>query len=93
MEVSIIESRHAKLEKIAPNEKILEKVSKFLDEPAKPVAVSKIGSTVSGILSGFFIIPLSNGIYDRINFFDQALVTSIIVSVIFIASVIILFGE
>ena len=93
MEVSIIESRHAKLEKIAPNEKILEKVSKFLDEPAKPVAVSKIGSTVSGILSGFFIIPLSNGIYDIINFFDQALVTSIIVSVIFIASVIILFGE
>ena len=92
METAINESRQGKLEKIAPDEKILETAADILDNPEESLATAKIGMTITAILSGVFIIPLSNVIYDRINFFPQALPVSIGLALLLIMLLMILFG-
>ena len=90
MEVALTESRHAKMEKLTQDN--IEFISEALDEPEKFLPVAKVGATLTAILSGLFIIPLSNRIYDAINFFEQALSTSIILALIFIFFTMILLG-
>ena len=92
MEVAITESKQGKLEKIVQDEKILEVITNLLDEPEKSLSVAKIGMTAVSILSGIFIIPLSNGFYDKLNFFEQALPVSIVLALFFVLFVIIFFG-
>lgn len=92
MATAITESRQARLEKISREEKILQAAEKILDRSEETLAAAKIGLKVTAILSGIFIVPLSNVIYDRINFFPQALPVSIILALIFMLFIMILFG-
>jgi len=93
MATAIVESRQGKLEKLAQDEKILKTAENILDRSEDALAAAKIGLTVTAIFSGVFIVPLSNVIYDRINFFAQALPISIVFSILLIMLLMILFGR
>lgn len=92
MEIAITESRQGKLEKIMQDEEVLQVAENILDKPEKYFAVTKIGMTVSAILAGLFIIPLSNSIYDLINLFELGVLVSILLSLAIILFLMILFG-
>ena len=92
MEIAITESRQGKLEKITQDEEVLRIAENILDKPEKYFAVTKIGMTVSAILAGLFIIPLSNSIYDLINLFELGVLVSILLSLAIILFLMILFG-
>lgn len=93
METSLIESRHGRIEKLAEGgDTDAKKVLEIIESPEKFLSTAKIGMTLTAILSGIFILPLSDGIYDKINFFEQALPTSIILALLFVVLAVILFG-
>lgn len=92
MEIAITESRQGKLEKITQDEEVLQVAENILDKPEKYFAATKIGMTVSAILAGLFIIPLSNSIYDLINLFELGVLVSILLSLAIILFLMILFG-
>lgn len=93
MQTALTESRHGKIEKLAEGgNSDAKKVLEIVESPEKFLSAAKIGMTLTAIFSGIFIIPLSNWIYDRINFFAQALPTAIIFALILILFVIIFFG-
>lgn len=93
METALTESRHGKIERLAESGNMdAEKVLEMIESPEKFLSATKIWMTLMAIFSGIFIMPLSIWIYDRINFFAQALPTAIIFSLILILFVMILFG-
>lgn len=93
METSLIASRHGRIEKLAEGgDTDAKKVLEIIESPEKFLSTAKIGMTLTAILSGIFILPLSDGIYDKINFFEQALPTSIILALLFVVLAVILFG-
>ena len=93
METALTESKHGKIEKLADGGDVdAKKVLEIIEAPEKFLSAAKIGSATAAIFSGIFIIPLSNGIYDKINFFGKALPVSIISALILILFIIIFFG-
>lgn len=93
MKTALMESRHGKIEKLAEGgDSDAEKVLEMVESPEKFLSAAKIGMALATIFSGIFIVPLSTWIYDRINFFPQALPTAVILALILILFVMILFG-
>ena len=93
MKTSLTESRHGKIEKLAEGgDTDAEKVLAMVESPEKFLSAAKIGLASTAIFSGIFIVPLSTWIYDKINFFAQALPTAIIFALILVLFVMILFG-
>ena len=93
MKTALTESRHGKIEKLAESgDADAEKILEIIESPEKFLSAAKIGMALTAIFSGIFVVPLSTWIYDRINFFGQALPTAIIFALILILFVMILFG-
>ena len=92
METAISESLHGRLEKLS-NDANTQAAVQILDSPAIPLLITKTGSTVSFILSGFCAIPISKFIFERINFFEQAQIFSIVAAVGIVIFIMLTFGE
>ena len=92
METAISESLHGRLEKLSNNGNTQEALQ-LLDSPAIPLLVTKAGTTVTFILSGFCAIPISKFIFGQINFFEQAQIVSVIIAVAAIIFIMLTFGE
>ena len=82
METALSESLHGRIEKLAEggNSNVQEALS-MLESPAIPLLISKAGATVADILAGFCAIPLSKIIFEQINFFEQAQIISVAISI------------
>ena len=92
METAISESLHGRLEKLSNNGNT-QAALQLLDSPAIPLLVTKAGTTVTFILSGFCAIPISKFIFGQINFFEQAQIVSVIIAVAAIIFIMLTFGE
>ena len=92
METAISESLHGRLEKLSNNGNT-QAALQLLDSPAIPLLVTKAGTTVTFILSGFCAIPISKFIFGQINFFEQAQNVSVIIAVAAIIFIMLTFGE
>lgn len=94
METALSESLHGRLEKLANAEKFdTQAAVSMLESPTTPLLIAKAGATAAGIFSGFCAIPLSKLIFERINFFEQAQIVSILIAVGIVIFFMVLFGE
>lgn len=92
METAISESLHGRLEKLS-NDKNAAAAMQILDSPETPILITKTGSIVAIILSGFCALPLANFIFSQINFFEQAQIFSAVVAVGIVIFIMLTFGE
>lgn len=92
METAISESLHGRLEKLS-NDKNAAAAMQILDSPETPILITKTGSIVAIILSGFCALPLANFIFQHINFFEQAQIFSAVVAVGIVIFIMLTFGE
>ena len=91
MEIALSESLHGKIEKLTQgDEKKLKLATKFLDEPETALSVAKLGIILSAILSGLFVIPFSDMLVEKFNFWEEA---DEVVIFIFTAFMMIFFGN
>jgi putative hemolysin len=94
IETALSESLHGRIEKIAESGNLdAQAALLMLESPAIPLLIAKAGATVAGIFSGLCAIPLSKIILQQINFFEQAQIVSILISVAVVIFFMIVFGE
>ena len=94
IETALSESLHGRIEKIAESGNLdAQAALSMLESPAIPLLIAKAGATVAGIFSGFCAIPLSKIILQQINFFEQAQIVSILISVAVVIFFMTVFGE
>ncbi len=94
METAILESLHGRIEKLSNEGNANAQAAlPILESPSTPILITKAGATVAGILSGFCAIPLSNFIFQRINFFEHAQIFSVAVAIAIVIFFMILFGK
>ena len=94
LETALSESLHGRIEKLAEGGDSNAKAAlQILESPAIPRLITKVGATITGILAGFCAIPLSNFIFQRINFFEQAQIVSAITAIAIVIFFMIVFGE
>lgn len=94
LETALSESLHGRIEKLAnEGNSDAQAALQILESPATPLLITKIGATVTGILSGFCAIPLSEFILRRINFFEQAQIISVAAAVAVVIFFMVVFGE
>ena len=94
METALSESLHGRIEKLATDgNSDAKSVLHMLESSTIPLLITKSGTVISGILSGFCALPISRFIFEHINFFEQAKIVSIITAVACVAFFMILIGE
>lgn len=94
LETALSESLHGRIEKLAEGGNVDAKDAlQILDSPAVPLLIAKGGATVAGILAGLCALPLSDFIFQQINFFQHAQIVSIVAAVAVVIIFMMLFGE
>ena len=94
LETALSESLHGRIEKLAEDgNSNAQAALQILESPAIPLLIAKAGATVTGIFSGFCAIPLSNFIFQRINFFEHAQIISAVIAIAIVIFFMIIFGE